>query len=75
MNKLLRITAASEILGVCPSSLRDLDKRGLLVAHRDWSGHRRYLESDVVEFREKMLRGEIQYKDRDIEDEQQTGAS
>jgi len=57
--KLLRSKEAAEFLGLKPVSLRELDKKGLLHPVRDWAGHRRFREEELITFREKLLRGEM----------------
>lgn len=53
--KLLRVKEAADLLGVKPWSIRVLDNRGILRAVRDWSGHRRFKEADVIEFRKSLV--------------------
>ena len=53
--RLLRVKEVAELLGVKGSSVRQLEKRGLLTAIRDWSGHRRFREQEVLEFRKSLL--------------------
>jgi DNA-binding transcriptional MerR regulator len=57
--KLLRAKEAATIIGLRPVSLRELDRKGLLHPVRDWAGHRRFREDEVISFREKLLRGEL----------------
>jgi len=57
--KLLRSKEAAEFVGLKPVSLRELDKKGLLHPVRDWAGHRRFREEELITFREKLLRGEM----------------
>jgi len=57
--KLLRVKEAAMLLGVKPASIRTLEKRGVIRAVRDWSGHRRFREEEVNAYREKLLNGEI----------------
>ena len=57
--KLLRVKEAATAMGVLPATLRDLDRRGILPAIRDWAGHRRFREDLVKDFKEKLLRGEM----------------
>ena len=58
--KLLRTKEAAEVLGVKASAIRVVEKRGLLHAVRDWSGHRRFEEGAVLELRRKLLSGECE---------------
>jgi hypothetical protein len=57
--KLLRVKDAGELAGLEPDSMRIAEKHGLIVAVRDWAGHRRFKESAVLEFRRKLLAGEL----------------
>jgi DNA-binding transcriptional MerR regulator len=57
--KLLRSKEAADFLGLKPVSLRELDKKGLLHPVRDWAGHRRFCEDELVSFRKKLLSGEM----------------
>lgn len=59
--KLLRVKDAADLAGISPSAIRSLDRQHILPAVRDWAGHRRYSEDAVNEFREKLLRGDIQF--------------
>ena len=59
MEDLLRRKEAAGQLGVKPASLITLEKKGLLHPLRDWAGHRRFRQSEIDEFREKLLSGEI----------------
>ena len=58
--KLLRTKEAAEVLGVKASAIRVVEKRGLLHAVRDWSGHRRFEEGAVLKFRERLISGELE---------------
>ena len=60
--KLLRVKEAAELMGVKPSSIRQLERRGLLQAIRDWSSHRRFTQSDVERVRAMLLSGELSPK-------------
>jgi DNA-binding transcriptional MerR regulator len=55
MNRLLRCKEAAEALGLKSSSMRVLERRGLISATRDWSGHRRFNERDVLELRNSLF--------------------
>lgn len=57
--RLLRVKEAAELLGVKNASVRELDRRGLLHAVRDWSGHRRFKDSDVLNLRELLLQDKL----------------
>lgn len=57
--KLLRVTEAAKQLGVKPSSIRQLERRGLLPAVRDWNGHRRFKDSDISRLQKSLLRGAL----------------
>jgi excisionase family DNA binding protein len=56
--KLLRVKEAAEVLGVKPASIRQLEKRGLLPAVRDWNGHRRFKEADVLALPDSLNKGQ-----------------
>jgi len=53
--RLIRVKEAAEILGIKPGSIRKLDREGLLSSIRDWSNHRRFIESEVIQFKESLL--------------------
>jgi hypothetical protein len=57
--KLLRTKGAADLLGISVSAVRLIEGRGLLHAVRDWSGHRRFEEAAVLEFKERLLDGEF----------------
>lgn len=42
-----RISEASKQLGVHPSTLRNLEKRGLIRTRRDWAGYRVYSDDEI----------------------------
>jgi len=48
----VRITEAAKLVGVHPSTLRRLERRGLIAPRRTWAGHRRYTEADLVRLRQ-----------------------
>jgi DNA-binding transcriptional MerR regulator len=57
----VRISEAARQLGVHPSTLRNLEKRGVITTQRDWAGYRVYTESEIhniskILFPEKKLR-------------------
>jgi len=62
--RLLRSKEAAEFLGLKAVSLRELDKKGLLHPVRDWAGHRRFREEELVSFREKLLNGDLSGEER-----------
>lgn len=53
--KLLRVKEAAELLGLKCSSVRVLERRGILRAIRDWSDHRRFREDEVLCLRERLF--------------------
>ncbi len=55
--RLIRVKEAADLLGVKCSSVRKLDERGVLRSIRDWSGHRRFQEQEVLEYRQSLLEG------------------
>jgi putative resolvase len=48
--KLLKIKEVSEILAVSIETLRNWDKSGVLVPLKTIGKHRRYRESDIIQF-------------------------
>ena len=52
----MRIGEFSQELGVSPDTVRRLEKRGLLIAQRDWAGHRRFDPDDVARVRALLFR-------------------
>ena len=48
MNEWLSLSAAAELLGVHPSTVRLWSDKGLLPVHRTQGGHRRYKRDEVV---------------------------
>jgi DNA-binding transcriptional MerR regulator len=62
--RLLRSKEAAEFLGLKAVSLRELDKRGLLHPVRDWAGHRRFREEELISFRAKLLNGDLSGEER-----------
>ena len=48
MNEWLSLSAAAELLGVHPSTVRLWSDKGLLPVHRTQGGHRRYKRSEVM---------------------------
>jgi len=50
-----RITKAAQRLGIHPSTLRDLENRGLIEIKRDYLGWRFFLEEDLKELEEKLF--------------------
>ena len=53
--KLLRVGEAASLLGVKAWSVRQLDRRGILKAVRDWNGHRRFKETEILKLRKSLL--------------------
>jgi excisionase family DNA binding protein len=53
--RLLRVKEAADVLGVKSPSVRQLSRRGTLPSVRDWNGHRRFREPDVIALRESLL--------------------
>jgi DNA-binding transcriptional MerR regulator len=59
-DKFLRSKEAAETLGLkSRSSMRVLEKRGLIHSVRDWAGHRRFSEHDVIELRKSLFPGQV----------------
>jgi len=53
--KLLRVKESAELLGVKPTSIRQLERRGKLRAVRDWNGHRRFPEVEILRLRKFLM--------------------
>jgi DNA-binding transcriptional MerR regulator len=49
-----RIGEAAEMMGVCPNTLRNWDKKGFLVAMRNYRNHRLYSLGEIIRIRELM---------------------
>lgn len=47
----MRIGAISQALGVSVDTIRRLERRGVIVPSRDWAGHRRFTDEDLVRLR------------------------
>ena len=60
MNRLLRVKEAAELLGVKSSSVRQLARRGLLPCVRDWNGHRRFQEEEIIRLRRSLSPEQVQ---------------
>ena len=56
--KLVLVTEAAKLLRVNPSSIRQLERRGLLAAVRDWNGHRRFRDSDISRLQKSLCKRE-----------------
>jgi len=54
--KLLRVGEAGDLMGVKGASIRQLEKKGKLRAVRDWNGHRRFKKSEILRFRDALLK-------------------
>lgn len=57
--KFIRVKEAADLLGVKPASIRQLDRRGILKAYRDWSGQRRFDQIDIEQLRESFFKEKI----------------
>ena len=44
----MRIKEAAKQLGISPTTLKRLERAGLIQAQRDWNGDRRYTDSDIA---------------------------
>ncbi len=55
----VRIKQAASALGLSITTLKRLEKRGLIKAGRDFSNQRRYGLTAIEQLRERMLRGEL----------------
>jgi DNA-binding transcriptional MerR regulator len=56
----MRINQAAIALGVSPDTLKRLERQNLLVPVRDWRGHRRYSDGDLVRARHLLFPGASQ---------------
>lgn len=59
-----RIGMASRIIGVNETTLRVLEKRGIITARRDWAGYRIYNEQELKEIEGKLFRDRISKNDQ-----------
>lgn len=50
-HRLLRIGEVARLVGIHPSTVRNLEARGLLTPARDWAGQRRFGAKDVARLR------------------------
>ncbi|MGD0915080.1 MAG: MerR family transcriptional regulator [Thermodesulfobacteriota bacterium] len=50
-----RIGMAARIVGVNETTLRVLEKRGVISARRDWAGYRIYNEKELKEIEQKLF--------------------
>ena len=51
----IRISEAARQLGVHPSTLRNLEKRGIIRTQRDWVGYRVYTETEIENISEILF--------------------
>ena len=63
----VRISQAAQGVGMHASTLRRLEKFGLITPRRTWAGHRRFSEADLARLRilagsapETLVQGEVQ---------------
>jgi len=47
----MRIKEAAKQLGISPTTLKRLERAGLIQVQRDWNGDRRYTVSDIAAIR------------------------
>jgi len=52
---IVRISEAAGKIGVHPSTLRNLEKRGLIRINRDWAGFRIFSENEIEQIRERIF--------------------
>jgi DNA-binding transcriptional MerR regulator len=55
----MRIGDAARRVGISPTTLKRLEKRGLIRVPRDHSGQRRYTESDIATIRALYYPGTV----------------
>lgn len=48
---LMRIGEVARTIGLHETTIRRLERRGLLHPHRDWAGHRRFTAEDIARLR------------------------
>jgi DNA-binding transcriptional MerR regulator len=53
----MRIAEFAKALGVSPATLRRLERRGMIRPRRDWTGARRFTETDLARTRELLFEG------------------
>jgi DNA-binding transcriptional MerR regulator len=51
----IRISEASKRLGVHPSTLRNLEKRGTITVQRDWAGWRIFSEEELMNIQSSLF--------------------
>ena len=62
-DKLVSISSASETLSVSIDTIRRWEKKGLIRAVRDKTGHRYFYENELLQLKEKTLgKGDVGYK-------------
>ena len=57
--KLFFVGEAAKELECSTPTVRNLEKRGLLIPIRDWSGYRRYKAEDVENLKRDLLAGKL----------------
>ena len=50
-----RISEAAKRIGIHPTTLRDLEKRGIVTARRDWCGYRVFSEDELAQIERKLF--------------------
>lgn len=55
----VRITEAARQVGVHPNTLRRLEKRGVIVARRDWVGHRFFSPEELKKIEKILFNGRM----------------
>lgn len=53
--KRFTIGPVSRILGLSPETLRNIERRGIFVPERDWSGRRVFSEKDIEELQSRIF--------------------
>ncbi len=51
----MRIGQLSKKLGICPDTIRRLEREGVITPRRDWNGHRRFTEEDLRRLKEFLF--------------------
>lgn len=51
----IRIAEAARRLGLHPTTLRSLERKGMIKVRRDWAGHRIYSEEELKEIEKELF--------------------
>ena len=67
----MRIGEIAKALGVSQATIRRLERRGVIVANRDWAGHRRFTQDDLERARGALFG--VRAKDHALREESDAG--